>query len=1022
MAPNESKIFALNKVTLAILISCATTVAESTTNDVSSIEQTLHQLSTTPGEFNSGLLPEGVTLAHHEWRNGLLRVELNLPLHTPDWQTSLFDMQRISHALGHRFEHREDFRGVETWIRSSRKQKLQSLESFAIRHDASKEVRDTSAAQYAIDTSEDRAVQESTAMFSESTRSGIGGPTASAPTQPTGALTGVVVYCAAGHGWTAGTTQWALQRDAELFGMNEDYGNIDQLNYFVHYAFNAGATVVPFRPVGYQTEEIVVDNAVPEVTYSGAWTSNTSNPTYYGQNAGDRYRFSSASPTETATARYTPNISVTDFYPVYCFAIPGTNRVPQTYRIKHSGGIGEVVVDHREVGNGWVWLGEYHFVAGEDNYVEISNASPTIGVVIADAIRWGNGIGDIPATSQNIVSGYPRDEEAQRYWAQSELGNNANGYNAASIWDSAGSHVSDNISTGSRWAREMNQVPAGGVLADRWKRIYLEFHTNASTGAARGTIALTSSSNPTTNQTTYATTIAEEVEGDMLALSGPTGIFEHDWADRPFPTLAGSFGAISTTGNSNEFDATIIEVAFHDNEQDAELLRDARVRAAVARSSVQGIIRFLNGLPGSQVPLVFPPARPRAVHVSDLGDGDITLAWSEPTVDGAHGDAPDGYVVYSSTNGFGFTIETMVEDAQSGTPPTTVTLSGIPRNKTMYYRVSAANDGGVSAPSGTIAIRRPPSGAAAILVVNGYDRLRRQQNPVTLFTQPPSVAGLAPERPVWRRINSFDYIVEYAQAIAGTGRGFVSCENEAVEQGHVLLSDYENVVWGCGAESVEDTTLSATEQTLLADYLDAGRGLFITGSDLAFDLVDQGTGAIFASTELAITFSANDSGTFDVDVLGGGIFSALTGFDFDPGSGARYEVGEPDVLGVNVGGEAALEYAGGSIAGVQFDAPGYRTVSFGFPFETISSESARIDVMAAALTFLDGASVPLLLDADGDGDLDLTDYQIMNLCLAGPDVDYPDGNFCLVSDGNEDLTIDLADFHLLQQLFTGPLP
>ena len=35
---------------------------------------------------------------------------------------------------------------------------------------------------------------------------------------------------------------------ANLFQMIEDYGNIDQLNYFVQYAYNAGATVVPLPP------------------------------------------------------------------------------------------------------------------------------------------------------------------------------------------------------------------------------------------------------------------------------------------------------------------------------------------------------------------------------------------------------------------------------------------------------------------------------------------------------------------------------------------------------------------------------------------------------------------------------------------------------------------------------------------------------------------------------------------------------------------------------------------------------
>ena len=62
--------------------------------------------------------------------------------------------------------------------------------------------------------------------------------------------------------------------------MIEDYGNIDQLNYFVKYLYNAGATVVPFRPVGYQNTEIVLDQDDPQVTYTGSWTNSTGTPYY----------------------------------------------------------------------------------------------------------------------------------------------------------------------------------------------------------------------------------------------------------------------------------------------------------------------------------------------------------------------------------------------------------------------------------------------------------------------------------------------------------------------------------------------------------------------------------------------------------------------------------------------------------------------------------------------------------------------------------------------------------------------
>ena len=143
-----------------------------------------------------------------------------------------------------------------------------------------------------------------------------------------------------------------------------------------------------------------------------------------------RYRFANSSAAETATATYTPNIPQAGFYPVYAWASPGANRTSQLYEINHTGGLTEVRVDHRLVGNGWVYLGTYHFNAGSsssEGSVQVSNQSTVGGsVVIADAIRFGNGMGDLPWGSSGIgtgtVSGQPREDEGSILWVYRGLG------------------------------------------------------------------------------------------------------------------------------------------------------------------------------------------------------------------------------------------------------------------------------------------------------------------------------------------------------------------------------------------------------------------------------------------------------------------------------------------------------------------------------------------------------------------------------------------------------------------------
>ena len=827
-----------------------------------------------------------------------------------------------------------------------------------------------------------------------------------------GALSRVVIYASAGHGWTANDTRWYLQRPV-LNEMVEDYGNIDQLNYFLNYAYNAGATVVPMRPVGWQPIEIVLDNDDAGVTYTGTWTDSGATKYYEDGDvlSGVPYRFATADATETAVARFEPTITVTDFYPVFCFATASTNRTVQLYRVGHSGGVSEVVIDHRDTGNGWIWLGNYYLEAGGDSYVEISNESPAAGVIIADAIRWGCGEGDIVRPGPGTTSGYPRDEEAQRYYANSELGNNAVGF-GSDIWDLSGSDDgSDNVGTGGRWAREMNQVPAGGVQVDRWKRVHLEFHTNASGGAARGQICLITTSGSTTYQQDYAETLSNEVDADLLIADSE---FEHTWVDRSSPTYTSAYGAISTNANSDEFDATIVELAFHDNEEDAELLRDCRVRAAMGRACVHGIIRFLHGLPDSEVPLAFAPDTPRDVAVVDLGGGDVQISWEAPLWNGALGDPATGYVIYQSSNGYGFGSPIVLGNV------TSTIVSGVGLDETLYFRVAATNPGGESMPSEVVAVRRSSWLQDSLLIVNGFDRLRRQMNPQTTFTHPAAYVGLTIERQMWRASNSYDYVVQHAEALAAAGYGFDSCANEAVVDQNVSLDDYDAVIWILGVESAEDGTFTAAEQARVEDYLYGGGGLFVSGAELGYDLIAQGAGVNFMQLTLHAGYAADDAGTYSVTPTALGILNGVGSFDFDPANGAAYQVNSPDVLAAGTDAVACLNYAGGSVAGVQYTGVSYNVVAFGFPFETISSAGVRAQVMDAVVAFLLTAE-PLLFDYNRDLDVDIQDFYQFSFCYSGPDNTYAVGHACVDVEGETDLDIDLEDFALLQDAFTGPL-
>lgn len=787
------------------------------------------------------------------------------------------------------------------------------------------------------------------------------GPIAPAGAQPAGALSDRVVFTSAGHGLAWVNSVWTTGR-GEAWEMVEDYGNIDQMNMFVYYCFNAGATVVAFRPIGHQTNEVVLDNDDPEVSYSGAWSDSVFT-NFYGSAGDVPYRFTSVAATETATATYVPNIPAAGFYPVYTWVWHATNRTSQLYRVRHTGGESLVRVPHHLVGGGWVYLGTYYFAAGADaarGAVVISNLEPTPSVgsaVIADAIRFGNGMGSI--NRGGGVSGHPREHECARYWVESSLGRGSPStiYDDPTLIDS-----DDNVSTPTRMAREMNEEASGNL----YRRIYIGFHSNASgsgtNSTARGDIGLYNNTSlfpgtATSNQFRLAQIIATNVNNALKQVTVPP--FEVGWTNnRSSLTYARTdfaFGEIRGDRIGYEMDATILEVAFHDNSYDARLMRDPKFRNWAARASYQAVVRYMNQF--DAVPLDFLPEPPRNVRAVGTPNG-IQVQWDAPVAEFSTG-TPAGFVVYRSTDGYGFGDPVGV----AGGSATSIEFTNVLSDTDYYFRVAALNAGGESFPSETVGCRRASNPAhSRVLFVNGFDRFDRttnlRQNPTGAYA-PPGNSG-AMERVIPRFNNSFDYVVQHGKAISAAGLPFDSCSRPSVTNNQVALTNYSIVVWACGQSLTN--TFRALERNAVTTFQNAGGHLFVSGSEVAWDL-DRASGPsaadrAFLNSQLHADLGSdanNNSSNYTFTAVAGTIFAGNSGGLFDDGSKGIYWVKTPDVLvPTGSGATAALLYGGGGgkIAGVQYaGASGGKVVYWGFPFETVTDEATRAAYMSDVLRF-----------------------------------------------------------------------
>lgn len=792
----------------------------------------------------------------------------------------------------------------------------------------------------------------------------ISGPIAPAGTQPRGVLSGRIVFTSGGHGWNWTGSAWALERPL-LLGMNEDYGNVDQMTMFVYHCFNAGATVVPFRPVGNQTNEVVLDNTSARVTWAGAWADSTSS-IYFGAAGAIPYRHTTASAVETATATYTPALPASGFYPVYTWVLSGANRTNQLYRINHTGGQSQVRIPHYLVGNGWVYLGTYYFNAGaspSQGSVVISNlgegTDPIPSAIIADAIRFGNGMGDV--NPGGGVSTYPREEEASRYWIQRSLGQGQ---------DSA--IYANNVSAPPRMAAEMNRQAAGNM----YRRFYVGFHSNAGGGSARGVTALyndpalspdVAPGSDTPNQREFATILGAEVNADMVSIPAPP--LEVAWHNRGNNIIYArsdyAFGEINNNVLDDEMDATIVEVAFHDNTEDAKLLRDPKARNWIARAVLHGCIRYLNQFDGN--PLVFPPEPPVNVRATGMSGG-IRVSWSPPITQAGSG-MPTNYLVYVSRDGYGFGSPASVPFTGAAVQNTLFT--NLPANTDCYFRVAAVNAGGESFPSETVGCRPTTNSLASrILYVNGFTRFDRtlnlRQMPAARQYKPPGHDDNSGpiDRVLPRSVNAFDYVVPHAKAIAASAAmPFDSCQLQAVTNGMISLASYDIVVWASGNQSTADRTFNNAAQARIGSYLAAGRHLFVTGSEIAWDL-DRASGPsaadrAFLHNQLHAAFGSDandDSGVYSFLPATGSLFNGNSTGSFDDGTRGIYRVGYPDAVVPNGAGAAqALTYPGYSSggAGISYDGSvgGGRVVYWGFPFETITSPSVRAAYMGDVLRY-----------------------------------------------------------------------
>lgn len=317
------------------------------------------------------------------------------------------------------------------------------------------------------------------------------------------------------------------------------------------------------------------------------------------------------------------------------------------------------------------------------------------------------------------------------------------------------------------------------------------------------------------------------------------------------------------------------------------------------------------------------PGTPTFFRVENLGDGRVRLRWT--AVSGAN-----GYRIYTSSDGDAFGSDTILTGTEC-------IYSGLPLNVPIYFCVAAhIQDGGGHATIGyqSEVLGCVPSTAALsgrVLVVNAFDR------------QADDLGNLR------------NFVKYHGDAISAAGYPFDAVSDECVSAGTVALTGYGAVDFLTGQASTPDSAVSTPQQTAITNYLAAGGKLFITGSEIGYDLEPYGTTGDqdFLHNILRTDYVADDAGVYSAAGSAGGIFDGITSIAFWDDDNGPCQVDFPDCYAPLSGATVNMTYPGTAYsAGITYDGT-CRIVHLGFPFEAVRDLTKRRDIMARVLTFFD---------------------------------------------------------------------
>ena len=792
---------------------------------------------------------------------------------------------------------------------------------------------------------------------------------------------------------------WKWQRPP-LFGTREDlFTQTIVTPYLIPMLERAGAVVFSPRERDWQKHELIVDNDTRR-TFMGVYIeSHGSEKWQPTDSVGFAYHsgvyVDNENPFRAGTARmaqtvdhvrhqseitYQPIIPEAGRYAVYVSYQTVKESVDDAhYTVWHQGIPTEFRVNQQMGGSTWVYLGTFDFDEGNNaqNCVILSNLSEHKGVVTADAVRFGGGMGNIRRGYS--TSGLPRCLEGSRYYAQ-WAGMPYHVYSSKNGEDDYGDDINvrslmtNHLAGGSCY---MPDTIGCNVPIELSLAIHSDAGYTPDGKSHTGTLAVC---------TTYL--------NDSILSSGRSRLASRDLADELLSTvpqdMLRKYGSWQmrelwdrnySESRVPEVPSAILETMSHQNFADMRYGQDPNFRFDFARSIYKALLRYVCRMHNK--PYIVTPLTPNHLRVELTANGEAKLSWNAVADPDEPSAMPTGYVVYTAIEKGGFDNGLYVKGQ------TSVTLD-IKPEQLYSFRVAAVNSGGESFPSEVVSTYYVPEAQKTVLIVNGFHRLSSPAvrdnmaeqgfdlkydagvsygrtagwtgyqtcfNKATMGKTTSNGLGFSNDSLAGQFIagNDFNYIRTHAEAIASAKRySIVSCSSEALEKNEIRPTEYNMVDLILGLEKNDGWSLRKYQAftPMMRQHLQLftarGGALLVSGSYVGADMW-MPSERMYLEKVLKCSYEGVNRDSLERDTISG----LGTTFEFYRHlNDIHYAATHPDILQPVAPAFSAMKYADDYSACVAYDGKDYKAMTLGFPFECIKSEQKRYALMRGILTFL----------------------------------------------------------------------